>query len=236
VSWTTRHQKDIPSRARATMSSDDNPFEDASISGAASAAPPPPDDSQPSWMNAAASPVHTDPAPPPAGDPQWLSDPKPPGAPLADQAGGYPDVPGGPPPMDISLMQLPRPVLAMRLSNVVAAFFLALVATIKLMEMTAGISTGVICIYLFLFGLLLFTFELHCSCTAKMIASNLGFMYRATGRMCFMVLVGMLCFSGLHALGVFTGVFLIVAAFYNGFILFKYPMYEKSCRIVDLGE
>ena len=34
----------------------------------------------------------------------------------------------------------------------------------------------------------------------------------------------------------FSGVLLIVTALFNGFILFKYPMYEKSCRIVDLGE
>ena len=217
---------------------EDNPFADSSVSGAAASTAPPPNDSEPDWMKTSApSPMH---APPPepvsSAQPGWMKDPAPPAAPPAE--GAYPaaGVPGGPPPMDISWTQLPRPVLLMRLSNVVAAFFLALVAVIKLTGLTAGFSTGVVCVYLFMFGLLIFTFELHCSCTAKMIAENLGFMYRATGRSAFMILVGMLCFSGLHTIGYFTGVLLIVTALFNGFILFKYPMYEKSCRIVDLGE
>ena len=37
-------------------------------------------------------------------------------------------------------------------------------------------------------------------------------------------------------LAIFTCILLIATAFYNAFILFKYPDYEKSVRIVDLGE
>lgn len=218
--------------------------------------------------------------------------------------------------MDISCWQLPKPIAAMRLSNVISAFLLALVAVLKIDSGSADISTGVVALYTLSFALVIFVFETHLSCTAKVIASNLGFMffitqkrasfwggffsnararltlfrppprerattrethgagalarpriisdtplvsraapggprfrssaprifqkhtqrYRASGRMCFMVLVAMLCFSGNHALGIFTGLFVLCTAVFNGVILCTYPLYEKSCRIVDLAE
>ncbi|KAJ1454653.1 hypothetical protein M885DRAFT_521603 [Pelagophyceae sp. CCMP2097] len=109
-------------------------------------------------------------------------------------------------------------------------------ASLKLGSGTAAISSGVIAIYLFAFAFLIAIFEVHCGCTARAIAHNLGFMYRATGRFMFFLLVGLLCFSGYHALGTFTGVFMLFTAVFNGFIMFKYPAYERSMRIVDLGE
>jgi len=44
----------------------------------------------------------------------------------------------------------------------------------------------------------------------------------------------MLCFSGYHALGVFTGCVVCFTALFNGFIMFKYPDYERSMHIHDL--
>lgn len=219
------------------MSEEDNPFEDPSISGAAASAAPPPT-SEPSWMSAPPPEAETTNPISPGGSklppatsqqPGWFSSPAP-AAPAYRE-----DLPGAPP-MDISIFQLPKAIQAMRLANVLSSFFLALIAVFKLMSSGANISAGVLSVYLFAFGVLLFAFELHLSCFARAIAANLGFMYRATGRATFMILVGMLCFSGFSPIGDFTGVLLVSTALYNGFILWKYPNYEKSCRVVDLGE
>ena len=133
-------------------------------------------------------------------------------------------------------MNLPQPIKAMRLSNVVSAFFLGMFSVFKLLSLPT-IPSAVIALYLLVFGALIFTFELHISCTAKVIAGNLGFMYRAIGRTCFMILVGMLTLSHTGSIfGLFVAILVITTALFNGFILFKFPDYEKSCRIVDLGE
>ena len=126
----------------------------------------------------------------------------------------------------------------MRTMNVCSAFLLACLAALKLQRVDGDVAGGVIAMYLFFFGCLLFFFETHFAFIAKPIASNLGFMYRATGRAGFMVLLGMLCFSKdpLPPFGYFVGIFVILTALLNAFILFKHPNYERSCRIKDLGE
>ena len=47
----------------------------------------------------------------------------------------------------------------------------------------------------------------------------------------------MLCFSKdpLPPFGYFVGIWVILSALMNTYILFKYPNYERSCRIKDLG-
>ena len=36
-------------------------------------------------------------------------------------------------------------------------------------------------------------------------------------------------------LGLVTAIIVVCTAFYNGFVLFKFPDYEKSVRLTDLG-
>lgn len=90
--------------------------------------------------------------------------------------------------MDISWGQLPRNIVVMRACNLIASFLLAVLAALKLEKNTGDITSGVLSLYIFVFALVIFFFELHSSCSAKIIAENLGFMYRAVGRVCFMLL------------------------------------------------
>jgi len=172
--------------------------------------------------------------------PSWLSDPVPEATAGDDPFPGSTPAPPGSsePPMDISCGKLPREIAIMRCTNVVSSFLLALLAALKLEKGGSNVSSGVIALYIFVFAFILFIFETHLSFTAKIIAENLGFMYRATGRVCFMILLGMLAFANasLQGLGYFVGIWVILTALFNGFIFFKYPNYERSCRIVDLGE
>ncbi|KAJ8601679.1 hypothetical protein CTAYLR_007463 [Chrysophaeum taylorii] len=213
------------------MADQDNPFADESVTATKAA------DQQgatPSWLTPAAPEAKDS-----GSQPSWLTaepvqDSSVPGSAAAPPLGGE----TGPPPMDISCGKLPREIAAMRCGNVVASFLLALLAALKLEYNTGNVPSGVISLYMFVFALVIFIFETHFSCSAKIIASNLGFMYRAPGRMCFMILIGMLCFSNepMPGLGIFIGLWVILTALFNGFIFFKYPAYERSCRIVDLGD
>ena len=90
--------------------------------------------------------------------------------------------------MDISCARIPKEIAVMRAGNVVAAFLITCLAALKLQEVSGDVAGGVIALYLFFFGCLIFFFETHISFIAKSIASNLGFMYRATGRACFMIM------------------------------------------------
>jgi len=208
----------------------DDPFAEEAVVGAQSGPPP----EQPSWLTQANDPSQEDEMKPswlkPAAEPARIDEAPVPGDTTAGTT--------GPPPMDISCFKLPKEIAAMRGLNVISSFLLALLAALKLEQNGSDVSSGVISIYIFAFAFVLFIFETHLSFTAKIIAENLGFMYRATGRFCFMLLLGMLCFSNapMAGLGYFVGIWVILTACFNGFIFFKFPDYERSCRIVDLGE
>jgi len=236
------------------MADYNNPFADPSVTGAAQ---PSSSSDTPSWL-----------APEPPGpsssegrtgsnQPPWLSDPVPPtqsGPPGSEFSSTPPPASGSSQPlMDISWGKLPREIVLMRIANLCSAFLLACLAALKLQKNTGDVSSGVISFYLFAFAILIFTFECHVSFLGKVIADNLGFMYQAPGRASFMILLGMLCFSDepLPGFGYFVGIFVIVTALLNAFIMFKvgccyfffkskcfvqFPNYERSCRINDLGE
>ena len=53
-------------------------------------------------------------------------------------------------------------------------------------------------------------------------------MHTSLGRFCFMILVPMITFSGYQGLGIFTGVFIILTAMLDGFVIFRYPQYESD--------
>ena len=155
---------------------DDNPFDDASVSNApepnwAMANPMGERDAEPSWARDAPPAIEPPPPPPLAEEPAWARR-----APAAPPANTAPLAPAGQPPMDVSCLQLPKPIMGLRAANLISAGFLALTAILKLMTMPS-LTSAVVCLYLLTFAVLLTVFELHMGITAKLIADNLGFMY-----------------------------------------------------------
>ena len=65
------------------------------------------------------------------------------------------------PPMDMSFLNLPKPILAMRFLNVLSAFMLSFCAITKLMT-TDRLAPGIWPI-IFIFAVAIFLFELHSS-------------------------------------------------------------------------
>ena len=64
----------------------------------------------------------------------------------------------------------------------------------------------------------------------------MGFLYSAMGRFWFLILVAILAASGHGLWGIFTVILVVCTAVVNAVIWWKYPDYEKGCRIVDLGQ
>jgi hypothetical protein len=139
------------------------------------------------------------------------------------------------PPMDMSFLNLPKPILAMRFMNVLSAFMLSFCAVTKLMT-TDRLAPGIVAIYIFIFAVAIFLFELHIPQLGRGLAENLGFLYSAMGRFWFLILVAILAASGHGLWGIFTVVLVVCTAIVNAVIWWKYPDYEKGCRIVDLGQ
>jgi hypothetical protein len=198
-------------------------------------APPPPAappaaSPEPDWAK---------PAPAPSNEPAWARTPAPAPAPSLNERVGAAVVGAAigaaKPPMDMSFLNLPKPILAMRFMNVLSAFMLSFCAITKLMT-TDRLAPGIVAVYIFIFAVAIFLFELHIPQLGRGLAENLGFLYSAMGRFWFLILVAILAASGHGLWGIFTVILVVCTAVVNAVIWWKYPDYEKGCRIVDLGQ
>ena len=200
----------------------------AAAGGAAAA--PPASSPEPDWAK---------PAPAPSNEPAWARTPAPAPAPSLNERVGAAVVGAAigaaTPPMDMSFLNLPKPILAMRFMNVLSAFMLSFCAITKLMT-TDRLAPGIVAVYIFIFAVAIFLFELHIPQLGRGLAENLGFLYSAMGRFWFLILVAILAASGHGLWGIFTVILVVCTAVVNAVIWWKYPDYEKGCRIVDLGQ
>ncbi len=59
------------------------------------------------------------------------------------------------------------------------------------------------------------------------IANNFGFLFSPIGRICFLVFIGIICFSFKSLIGYIGGGCMCANALFNGYVLFRYPeVYE----------
>ena len=86
-------------------------------------------------------------------------------------------------------------------------------------------------IYVFMFSLLIFAFELHLSMIARMLATNFGFMYSLLGRWIFLLFVGFMSFS-LGDVGIAAMCFLYVCGLFQTFMLYKFPNFTEYQRML----
>ncbi len=78
--------------------------------------------------------------------------------------------------------------------------------------------------YVVVFGLLLFTYELHLECVATCFVSNMGFMFDWRGRLAFYIFAGTLAF-GIGITGIVAGSFTAANFAWNLFIFCFVPPY-----------
>ena len=174
--------------------------------------PAPPAAEQPA---ASPEPDWAKPAPAPSNEPAWARTPAPAPAPSLNERVGAAVVGAAigaaKPPMDMSFLNLPKPILAMRFMNVLSAFMLSFCAITKLMT-TDRLAPGIVAIYIFIFAVAIFLFELHIPQLGRGLAENLGFLYSAMGRFWFLILVAILAASGHGLWGIFTVILVVCTA------------------------
>jgi len=118
--------------------------------------------------------------------------------------------------------------LGMRLAMVGTAILMAL-ASVLTLQGSPSVSTAFICFYVLFFAVLLFCFEFGLMMVAKLIASNFGFMYSASGRLVFMCIVAGMCFR-LDILGkLCIGLIALLQCVYL-YVLYRFPKYEEYLR------
>jgi hypothetical protein len=123
---------------------------------------------------------------------------------------------------------IPRMITFTRITNLVLSVCMILTSLLALLT-TQSATTGVLACYVVVFSCLLCCFETHLKQISKFIALNFGFMYSAKSRSVFMMFVGTILFS-FSLFGKIIGLCMIANAFFNFFILFRYPQYEDAQR------
>jgi hypothetical protein len=149
--------------------------------------------------------------------------------------------------------EVPRMILYTRVINLILSISMIVVSLLAMLT-TQSATTGVLACYLIIFACLLCCFETHLKQVSKIIALNFGFMYSARARSIFMLFVGKaahmhvkiavltytdtafrcsavgtILFS-FSLFGKIIGVCMVANAFFNWYILWKYPGYEDIQR------
>ncbi len=123
-------------------------------------------------------------------------------------------------------MKIPRLVFVTRILNLGMCVLMGLVAILELIKSPSA-SAGILSVYLILFSCLLYCFEVHLKVVAQKIANNFGFLFSPIGRICFLVFIGIICFSFESIIGYIGGACMCGNALFNGYVLFRYPeVYE----------
>jgi len=123
---------------------------------------------------------------------------------------------------------VPKMILYTRVANLALSICMIVVSLLSLLT-TQSATTGVLACYVVVFACLLCCFETHLKQVSKVIALNFGFMYSAKSRSVFMMFVGTILFS-FSLFGKIVGLLMVVNAFFNAFIVFRYPEYETLQR------
>eukprot|EP01041_Mallomonas_annulata_P008247 gene8247-16964_t len=120
---------------------------------------------------------------------------------------------------------IPNLVLYTRVINLVLSGCIIVASLLSLLT-TASITTGVLACYVMIFACLICCYETHLKQVSKIIALNFGFMYSAKHRCVFILFVGIILFN-FSIFGKIVGACMFANAFYNGYIIFRYPEYEE---------
>lgn len=85
-----------------------------------------------------------------------------------------------------------------------------------------SLSDGVLGAYVLFFSVMICCYEAHIRQISEILADNCGFLFGASGRALFLVLVGLLCFS-FGVIGIVSAVLVFGVALANIVMVFRYP-------------
>mmetsp|Transcript_6421 Transcript_6421/g.13266 ORF Transcript_6421/g.13266 Transcript_6421/m.13266 type:complete len:202 (-) Transcript_6421:126-731(-) len=121
---------------------------------------------------------------------------------------------------------LPRIILMMRLLNMGAATGLITVSIITIIRIPP-LSSLVLAIYATCGGLLICCLETQLKFLRVMIAVNFGFLFNSMWRFLFYMILASVTYAYGGLLGFVMACVMVGVAFFNAFILCRYPAYRK---------
>jgi len=121
---------------------------------------------------------------------------------------------------------LPSIILMMRLLNMGAAVALISLSVINIITIPA-LSGIVLSVYAICGGLLICCLETQLKFLRVMIAVNFGFLFNSVWRFLFYMILGSVCYSFGNLAGFIMACVMAGTAFFNTFILCRYPAYRK---------
>lgn len=131
-------------------------------------------------------------------------------------------------PTQYSDPDVPKMILYTRVINLVLSICMMIASLLSLLT-TTTMTTGVLGCYVVVFSCLLCCYETHLKQVSKMIALNFGFLYSAKSRSVFMIFIGTIMFS-FSLFGKLIGVLMLANAFFNIYVLVRYPDFEDAQR------
>jgi hypothetical protein len=123
---------------------------------------------------------------------------------------------------------IPRMIMYTRIINLVLSMSMLLVSSLTLVT-SDDATSGVLGCYVVVFSCLLCCYETHLKQISKVIALNFGFLYNAKSRVCFMFFVGSILFS-FKFFAQLIGCLMFANAFFNIYVIMKYPGFEDAQR------
>jgi len=132
--------------------------------------------------------------------------------------------------------ELPRIILVMRLTNIVASLLIIGSSTIFIMQSTStfALSDWVLACYTACFGLLVCCLETQLKFLQTAIVQNFGFFFSPTLRFLFYILMAMIAWTYNTIYGQVTAIFLVTVTLFNTWVLFRYPAFSTiRDRILD---
>jgi len=119
--------------------------------------------------------------------------------------------------------------ILLRLSYMCAAIIMAAAAVLSL-EVQPDIGLAFFGVYVFVFSILIFCFEVNLSICARPLAVNFGFMYTLPGRAIFLLFVSFMIFSLQLPIAYAAFAILLTVGLLHIVILCKFPGFEGYLR------
>jgi len=121
---------------------------------------------------------------------------------------------------------LPSIILMMRLLNMGAAVAIIAISILQMMRFWA-LSSGVLAIYSICGGLLICCLETQLKFFRVMIAVNFGFLFNSLWRFLFYMVLASVCYAFGSLGGYIVAASMVGVAFFNTYVLCRYPAYRK---------
>lgn len=119
--------------------------------------------------------------------------------------------------------------LLLRISYMAAAIIMSAAAVISL-EIQSDLGLAFFAVYVFVFAILIFCFEVNLSICARPLAINFGFLYTLPGRLLFLLFVAFMLYSLQIPLAYASFAILLAVGILHIVIIFKFPRFEEYLR------